>query len=44
MIEAFLIFMLALRLGDMGISFWLCFIILVIVKFIRFVIWSFTDN
>lgn len=44
MIEALLIFMLALRIGDMEISFWLWLIFFTTVKFIRFVIWIFKDN
>lgn len=44
MIEALLIFMLALRIGDMGISFWLWLILFATVKFIRFVIWILKDN
>lgn len=44
MIEALLIFMLATRLGDMGISFWLWLILFATFKFIRFVIWFLKDN
>lgn len=44
MIEALLIFMLASRIGDMGISFWLWLTLFVFVKIIRFIVWALTDK
>ena len=44
MLEALLIFMLALRMGDMGIAFWLWLILFAVVKFIRFVVWLLEDK
>ena len=44
MLEALLIFMLALRMGDMGITFWLWLILFAVVKFIRFVVWLLEDK
>lgn len=44
MIEAFLIFMLALRIGNMGISFWLWLILFATIKLIRFIVWLLEDN
>lgn len=44
MIEALLIFMLALRLGDMEISFWLWLILFATIKLIRFIIWLLEDK
>lgn len=44
MIEAFLIFMLALRIGDMGTVFWMWLVVLVILKFVSFVVWLIKDN
>lgn len=44
MVEFILIFMLALRIGDMGATFWLWLIVFAILKFIRFVVWALTDK
>lgn len=44
MIEALLIFMLALRIGDLEISFWLWLSVLIIIKLIRFVVWLLEDK
>lgn len=44
MIEALLIFMLALRIGDLGISFWLWLIFFATIKFIQFVVWIIKEN
>ena len=44
MIEALLIFMLALRIGDMGTVFWMWLVVFAILKFIRFVIWLINEN
>jgi hypothetical protein len=44
MIEALLIFMLALRIGGMGISFWLWLSFFAIVKIIQFIIWLLADK
>ena len=44
MIEALLILMLALRIGDMGISFWLWLILFATIKLIRFIICLLKDN
>lgn len=44
MVEALLIFMLALRIGDMGVSFWLWLILFSTVKFIQFVVWILKEN
>ena len=44
MIEALLIFMLALRVGDMGTVFWMWLVVLAILKFVRFVIWLIKEN
>lgn len=43
MVEALLILALALRIGDMGISFWMLLILFLIIRFIQFVIWLLSD-
>lgn len=43
MIEAILIFMLATHIEGIGSTFWMFLILLVIIKFIRFVFWCLDD-
>ena len=44
MVEFFLILMLGLRMGDMGVMFWVWLGLLFGIKFTRFVIWVLKEN
>lgn len=44
MAEVILFLMLALHIGDMGITFWMWLILFAIIKFIRLVIWFLEEN
>lgn len=43
MIDWILIFCLALRLGDLGVAFWILLIASFIIRLIRIIIWAMQD-